>query len=65
MMGFGWILILLVLALLFSKILFPRGNERSTEDPRASPVDIAKSRYANGEISKEEFERIKHGLQGG
>jgi putative membrane protein len=64
MMGFGWIL-LLVTALLFSRLLFPRGKESSTGDPDVSPVDIAKSRYAKGEINKEEFERIKRGLQGG
>jgi putative membrane protein len=30
---------------------------------RESPLDIAKRRYASGEISSEEFERIKNDLK--
>jgi putative membrane protein len=29
---------------------------------QSSPYDVAKQRYAKGEISKEEFEEIKRGL---
>jgi putative membrane protein len=40
-----------------------------TESPRTSPsprtpVDIAKERYARGEISREEFQQIKRDLEG-
>jgi putative membrane protein len=34
----------------------------STGDGRESPLDIAKRRYAGGEITKEEFEALKRDL---
>ena len=34
------------------------------ETARESPTEILKKRYANGEITKEEFERIKKDIEG-
>lgn len=35
---------------------------RRNESARQSPLDVTKHRYARGEITSEEFERLKHDL---
>jgi len=62
MMGFGWILILLVLVLVGAGALFPLSRASPPTQPDASPLDIAEQRYAKGEIGKDEFENIKRSL---
>jgi putative membrane protein len=54
-----WILLLIVIGLLFyfiirtakTKVQMPKQNE--------SPLDILEKRYSRGEITKEDFDRIK------
>ncbi len=63
-MAAGWLLMALiwigiaVLAILAFK-WFLRHNEATTKQ---SPMDIARERYAKGEITKEQFEQIKKDL---
>jgi putative membrane protein len=60
----GWVLMLLiwvgiaVLAILAFK-WFLRHNESAEKQ---TPLDIARERYAKGEITKEQFEQIKKDL---
>ncbi len=66
MMGYGgmlfgllfWVLII-VLAYLLIKRLLEQNKSRGEEK---SALDIAKERYARGEITEEEFEEIKRRL---
>jgi putative membrane protein len=71
MMGYGnyggmfmW-LILIILAGVVIYFILNRGRRSGTpaEPKQESPVEILKRRYANGEISKEEFDRIKKDLE--
>lgn len=65
-MGFGLIITILVIV----AIVYALSGKWSIQDnsPFAasnntnSPLDIAKRRYARGEISQEEFEQIRNGL---
>ncbi|MEJ2689764.1 MAG: SHOCT domain-containing protein [Deltaproteobacteria bacterium] len=64
MHGFGgifmilfWLLLIVIVFYLVKKSLSVSGGKEETAE------DILKKRYARGEISKEEFERIKKDLR--
>lgn len=40
------------------------GLPRPRREPQVSPLDIVNQRYARGELSREEFERLKQDLAG-
>jgi putative membrane protein len=73
MMGpFGWIGSLLLLVLIVLAIAwlwraldlgraFRQGSDSASSPDRA--MDVARERYARGELSSEEFERIKRDLR--
>ena len=54
------LILLIVLAYLLIKYMINRNMARGVEGESA--LDIAKERYAKGEITKEEFEEIKKNL---
>jgi len=56
----GGLFMLLLLVLVF--VLVGRVMRRSTGTPE-TPLDILKRRYAQGEISREDFERMKQDIK--
>lgn len=62
--GYGmiivWIVIIAVIAILIKGFW---GSTRSGESRSSTPLEILKKRYANGEISKAEFEEKKRDLK--
>ena len=61
MMGLFWVAVIVAAVWLFSN-LFPQNRQITTNRPSESPTTILEKRYASGEISKEEFEAIRHDL---
>ncbi|MFH1528099.1 MAG: SHOCT domain-containing protein [Bacteroidota bacterium] len=65
MMGFGWIIWLIIIgtiAYLIYKVSNQKQSEIFKQNLNESALDILNKRYARGEISKEEFDRIKKDL---
>ncbi len=68
----GWIMMIIGLVVLgliiWGVVSFARtgtvGVGGGMMAPRREPMDIARERYARGEITKEQFEDIKKGLMG-
>jgi putative membrane protein len=64
-MGFGWIFMVLFWALvIFGIVYIVQAISRKTgrQGMVETPLDILKKRYAQGDITKEEFERMKDDL---
>ena len=63
-MGFGWFIWIIVVAVVVWGILqFTNRNQLQNSSKSETPLDILKRRYANGEITKEEFEEIEKKIQ--
>jgi putative membrane protein len=60
---FMWIIFLIVIGLLVYFFLQTRKTKGQTPAQSESHLDILKKRYAKGEISKEDFDRMKRDLE--
>lgn len=69
MMGYGfggifmWIIFIVIVVLVIYFIVSSTKGKNEGSSSKESALDILKKRYAKGEISKEEFERIKKDLE--
>jgi putative membrane protein len=67
--GVGWIFMLLLWGFAVVGIictvqwLLSRGKSEKEDMPHQLPLDILKSRYARGEITAEEYEKMKRNLE--
>jgi len=57
---FGWVLMVVFWGGLIALIVFgiKKLTERGSSTAKHGPLDIARERYASGEISREEFNQI-------
>jgi putative membrane protein len=56
-----WLVFLVVVAVVVVHLLKHHGHDINTSH-KTEPIDIAKERYAKGEITKEQFEQLKKDL---
>lgn len=59
MMAF-WVIVIIAVGYGLTRLL---SNHEATTSTKIDPVDIAKERYAKGEITKEQFAEIKKELK--
>ncbi len=65
MMGFVLIIPLLLIGIIIYALGWrPQSNQQQTREGQQSPLDVMKARYARGEISKHEYEEMRHDLIG-
>lgn len=64
MHGFGGIFMILFWILLIVLVFFLVKKSLTTTGDQETAQEILKKRYARGEISKEEFERMKKDIEG-
>jgi len=71
MMGYGgyggmfmWLIWIIIGAVIIYFVFnLSKGNGKSIDSEKESPTEILKRRYAKGEITKEEFDRIKKEIE--
>jgi putative membrane protein len=62
--GFGWMFMMLVWVLVIVGVVaLIKWLSWSPTQRGETPLAILKARYARGEVSKEEYERMRHELQ--
>jgi putative membrane protein len=71
MMGYGgyggmfmWLIWIVIAAVIIYFVFnLSKRNGKSIDSENESPIEILKRRYAKGEITKEEFDRIKREIE--
>jgi putative membrane protein len=60
--GFMWLLLIVVIGLLLYLFIQSTKTKGSMGGAGETPLDILKKRYAKGELTKDEFDRMKRDL---
>ncbi len=62
--GFGWVWMVLVLAVVIALVVWGAGNVFGVRDGAAepTPMEILRRRYAAGEITADEFEQARRAI---
>ena len=59
-MGFGWLWTIILIIIIFVAIYyFTAGFKQNSTQTHTNAIDILKQRYAKGEITEEEFHKMK------
>lgn len=61
--GFMWFIVLVVVGVILFYLLQALQSKGSDASIKETPMDILKKRYAQGEIDKDEFVRMKKDLE--
>ena len=65
MMGFGLIVpLLLIGAVAYALGWRPQFNQSGPAQTGQTPLELLKARYARGEISRAEYDQMRHDLEG-
>jgi putative membrane protein len=61
--GLMWIVLLVLIAVVVYLILKSSKSSMPQDNYKETPLEILKKRYANGEISRDEFEKMKRDIE--
>jgi putative membrane protein len=63
-MGFGWVWIIILVIILAGVYFFSEGfKQQGNPQTSTSSIEILKQRYAKGEITEEEFRKMKKEIE--
>ncbi len=60
--GFMWLLLIVIIGVLIYLVIQNTKSKGKMGNLEETPIDILKKRYARGEITKDEFDKIKNDL---
>ena len=62
-MWFGWVFWIIIIGLVVYAIVRATTGRQQSQSSNETSLDILKKRYAQGEITKEQFEEMKKDLE--